>query len=114
MRSTQQRQADTDQLNAVTGGMEVSLFVAGLNKDMLAELKGVNAKMQKLIDNGLGSPTAVGSASGGTGALDQGGGGNGDAVNVKSTVVINVQGGQNPVDAILANATRIKRALENA
>jgi hypothetical protein len=111
---TQQQQADTDLLNATTGGMEVSLFVAGLNKDMLAELKGVNAKMQKLIDNGLGSPTAAGSASGGTSALDQGGGGNGDAVNVKSTVVINVQGGQNPVDAILANATRIKRALENA
>jgi hypothetical protein len=113
----QQQQAYTDQLNAITGGVQVDLFMAELNKDMLAELKGVNAKLQKVIDNGLGTPTpgGTGTAGGSDGSsVGLGAGGNGDSVYTKSAIVINVQPGQNPVDAVLANATRIKRALENA
>lgn len=107
-----QRAEYVEQLNTITGGVQVDLFIADLNKQMLEVLKGIKARLDGVIDNGPGSPTS--GPPGSPGNPIPGGPDNGSGINKSATtVVINVDG-TDPLDAILRNATRIKRAIENA
>jgi hypothetical protein len=111
-----QRQQYQDQLDAITGGMQVELFVAQQTAAAVAELKEIRRLLAASLDGSFtpssGSGTPAGGDGGGGGSGGGGGGGGGTDT---AQVVINVSGELTPeavIRAVQRAGPTLRRALE--
>jgi hypothetical protein len=113
-----QRQSYMDQLNAITGGMEVDLFIADRQKEAVDELKQIRELIQAWLNNPTGTNVpGGGGATPGGGSTGGGTGGSGSNTNQPLTVNVTAGAGVSTaqiVDAVKAAAPAIKRALKHA
>lgn len=112
----EQLRQHNEQLDAITGGQEVELFIAARQREAVEELKELNRQIKEFLAAIKGEPLGTGAPAGGGGGDGADAGGSG-AVNPAArgdTIIIHLPTGMTStefMDLMQQNAPAVRRAI---